>query len=44
MAAALMEASAADIEFKSGTYTVVGTDKHMSISDVARAFFARPAR
>ncbi len=40
MAAALMEASAADIEFKSGTYTVVGTDKHMSISDVARAFFA----
>jgi aerobic carbon-monoxide dehydrogenase large subunit len=40
MAAALMEAAPADIEFKAGTYTVVGTDKKMSISDVARAFFA----
>jgi carbon-monoxide dehydrogenase large subunit len=40
MAAVLMEAAPADIEFKAGTYTVVGTDKKMSISDVARAFFA----
>ncbi len=40
MAGALMEAAASDIEFKTGTYTVKGTDKRMSISDVARAFFA----
>jgi len=40
MAGALMEAAPADIEFKAGTYTVVGTDKRMSIADVARAFFA----
>ena len=40
MAGALMEAAVTDIEFKSGSYSVVGTDKHMSISDVARAFFA----
>jgi aerobic carbon-monoxide dehydrogenase large subunit len=40
MAAALMEAAPGDIEFKAGTYTVVGTDKSMSISNVARAFFA----
>ena len=40
MAGALMEAAPADIEFNAGTYTVVGTDKRMSIGDVARAFFA----
>ena len=40
MAGALMEAAPSDIEFKAGTYTVIGTDKRMSISDVARAFFA----
>jgi aerobic carbon-monoxide dehydrogenase large subunit len=40
MAGALMEAAASDIEFKAGTYTVIGTDKRMSIVDVARAFFA----
>ena len=40
MAGALMEAAPADVEFKAGTYTVVGTDKRMSIADVARAFFA----
>jgi len=40
MAGALMEAAAADIEFKGGTFTVVGTDKSMKIGDVARAFFA----
>ena len=40
MAGALMEAAPGDIEFNSGTFTVVGTDKRMSIGDVARAFFA----
>jgi aerobic carbon-monoxide dehydrogenase large subunit len=40
MAGALMEAAPSDIEFKSGTFTVIGTDKRMSIADVARAFFA----
>jgi len=40
MAGALMEAAPGDIEFKAGTYTVAGTDKRMSIGDVARAFFA----
>ncbi len=40
MAGALMEAAPADIEFKAGTYTVIGTDKRMAITDVARAFFA----
>jgi aerobic carbon-monoxide dehydrogenase large subunit len=40
MAGALLEAAPGDIEFKAGTYTVIGTDKRMSISDVARAFFA----
>jgi carbon-monoxide dehydrogenase large subunit len=40
MAAALMEAAPEDIEFKAGTYSVIGTDKRMSITDVARAFFA----
>ena len=40
MAAALMEAALGDVEFSAGTYTVMGTDKRMSIGDVARAFFA----
>jgi aerobic carbon-monoxide dehydrogenase large subunit len=40
MAGALMEAAPADIEFNAGTYTVMGTDKQMSMGDVARAFFA----
>jgi aerobic carbon-monoxide dehydrogenase large subunit len=40
MAGALLEASPADIEFASGTFTVAGTDKRMPISVVARAFFA----
>jgi carbon-monoxide dehydrogenase large subunit len=40
MAAALMEASSNDVEFKSGKYKVIGTDKTISIIDVARAFFA----
>jgi carbon-monoxide dehydrogenase large subunit len=40
MAGVLMEAAAADIEFKEGKFTVAGTDKAMSITDVAKAFFA----
>ena len=40
MAGVLMEAAPADIDFDVGTYTVTGTDKRISISDVARAFFA----
>ena len=40
MAGALMEAATTDIEFKDGTFTVVGTDKTMSITDVAKAFYA----
>ena len=40
MAGALMEAAPDDIEFKAGTFTVIGTDKRISIGDVARAFFA----
>jgi len=40
MAAALMETDATDIEFKDGAFRVVGTDKAISISDVAKAAFA----
>jgi aerobic carbon-monoxide dehydrogenase large subunit len=40
MAGALMEAAPGDIEFNAGAFTVMGTDKRMSIGDVARAFFA----
>jgi aerobic carbon-monoxide dehydrogenase large subunit len=40
MAAALMEAAPGDIEFDAGRFTVAGTDKHMSIGEVAHAFFA----
>jgi carbon-monoxide dehydrogenase large subunit len=39
MAAALMEADAADIEFKDGAYRVVGTDKTIGMVDVAKAFY-----
>ena len=40
MAAALMEADAADIEFKDGQFRVVGTDKAITITDVAKAAYA----
>ena len=40
MAGILMEAAAADIEFKDGKFTVAGTDKAMPITEVAKAFFA----
>src|SRR6266852_4562818 len=40
LAAAMMEADAADIEFKEGRYRVVGTDKALAITDVAKAAYA----
>ena len=40
LAAAMMEADAADLEFKHGQYRVVGTDKTVSITDVAKASYA----
>ncbi len=40
LAAAMMEADAADIEFKDGQYRVVGTDKALTIVDVAKAAYA----
>jgi aerobic carbon-monoxide dehydrogenase large subunit len=40
MAAALMEADVADIEFKDGAFRVVGTDKTIAITDVAKAAYA----
>jgi carbon-monoxide dehydrogenase large subunit len=40
LAAALMEADTADLEFKDGEYRVVGTDKAVSIVDVAKASYA----
>ena len=40
MAAALMEADAADVEFKDGKLRVVGTDKAIPIVEVAKAAYA----
>ena len=40
MAATLMEADAADVEFKDGQLRVVGTDKAIGILDVAKAAYA----
>jgi carbon-monoxide dehydrogenase large subunit len=40
MAAMLMEADAADLEFKDGQYRVVGTDKSITIVDLAKAAYA----
>jgi carbon-monoxide dehydrogenase large subunit len=42
MAAMMMEAAAGDIEFKDGTFRIVGTDRSMKLTDVARGFY-RPA-
>jgi carbon-monoxide dehydrogenase large subunit len=42
MAAHLLEASSKDIEFRAGKFTVVGTDRAIPMTDVAKAFF-RPA-
>jgi carbon-monoxide dehydrogenase large subunit len=41
MAATLMEAAAGDVEFKDGNFRIVGTDKAMSMMDVAKAFYFR---
>jgi carbon-monoxide dehydrogenase large subunit len=43
MAAHLMEAAAGDIEFRDGRFHIVGTDRSMALTDVAKAFY-RPAR
>lgn len=40
MAAVILEAGEADIEFSAGRYNVVGTDKSIGLTDVAKAFFA----
>jgi carbon-monoxide dehydrogenase large subunit len=37
MAAELLEAAAADVEYREGAFTVVGTDRSIGIFDVARA-------
>jgi carbon-monoxide dehydrogenase large subunit len=42
MAAMIMEAAAGDIEFKDGSFRIVGTDRAMALTDVAKAFY-RPA-
>jgi carbon-monoxide dehydrogenase large subunit len=39
MAAHLMEASPGDLEFRAGAFTVVGTDRSLPLTDVAKAFF-----
>ena len=39
MAAHLMETSSKDLEFRAGKYTVVGTDRSLPLTDVAKAFF-----
>ena len=40
IAAAMIEADAADLEFKDGEYRVVGTDKAVNIVEVAKASYA----
>jgi aerobic carbon-monoxide dehydrogenase large subunit len=40
MAATLIEADAADLEFKDGQFRVVGTDKAISLIEVAKAAYA----
>ena len=39
MAAFLLEAAAADLEFKEGQFKVVGTDKGIALTEVAKAFY-----
>jgi hypothetical protein len=38
----LMEAAVGDIESKDGTFRIVGTDRSMKLTDVAKGFY-RPA-
>ena len=42
MAAMMLEAAAGDIEFKDGKFGIVGTDRAIPLTDVAKAFY-RPA-
>jgi carbon-monoxide dehydrogenase large subunit len=39
MAAALMEAAAEDVEFAEGAFRIAGTDRAMTMTDVAKAFY-----
>jgi aerobic carbon-monoxide dehydrogenase large subunit len=39
MAAALMEASPADVEYSDGRFGIAGTDRSLAMTDVAKAFF-----
>jgi aerobic carbon-monoxide dehydrogenase large subunit len=39
MAAHLMEAAPADVEFKEGNFRIAGTDRQMPITEVAKAFY-----
>ena len=36
----MMEAAAGDLEFKDGAFRVVGTDKAIPLTEVAKAFYA----
>ena len=40
MAARMLEASVGDIEFKDGKFGIVGTDRAIPLTDVAKAFYA----
>ncbi len=42
MAAMMLEAASGDIEFKDGAFRIVGTDRALPLTDVAKAFY-RPA-
>jgi carbon-monoxide dehydrogenase large subunit len=42
MAAMMLEASAGDLEFKDGSFRIVGTDRTLPLTNVAKAFY-RPA-
>ena len=42
IAAQMLEAADSDIEFADGNFTVAGTDRAVSLDDVAKAAFARP--
>ena len=42
MAAMMLEAAAGDIEFKDGAFRIVGTDRALPLTDVAKSFY-RPA-
>ena len=42
MAAMMLEAAAGDLEFKDGSFRIVGTDRALALTNVAKAFY-RPA-